>query len=39
MPTSMGRVVATPPSGTVAISTICMMAISIIRTKVTSTST
>jgi hypothetical protein len=38
MPTSMGRVVATPPSATAATSTICTMVISTIRTKVMSTS-
>jgi hypothetical protein len=39
MLTSTGRVVATPPSATAATSTICMMVISIIRTKVMSMST
>jgi hypothetical protein len=35
----MGQVAATPPSGTTVTSIICMTVISIIRTRVTSTST
>jgi len=39
MPTSMGRVVATPPSGTAATSIMCTMVTSTIRTTIMSMST